>query len=198
MIRIKTPEDYKKYYKQSVEDPEGFWAEQAESFVWKKKWDKVLDWNFSEPDIKWFVNGKMNITENCLDRHLEERGDQTAILWVPNEPEEAAIEYTYKQLHAEVCRVANMMKSRGIGKGDRVCFYMPMVAELAISILACARIGAIHSVVFAGFSATALADRIKDATCKAVFCSDGNFRGKKNIPVKSVVDEALTQGCDSI
>jgi acetyl-CoA synthetase len=198
MIRIKTPEDYKKYYQQSVEDPEGFWAAQADSFVWKKKWDKVLDWNFEEPNIKWFVNGKMNITENCLDRHLEERGDQTAILWVANEPDEAAVEYTYKELHAEVCRVANMMKSRGIGKGDRVCFYMPMVAELAIAVLASARIGAIHSVVFAGFSATALADRIKDATCKAVICSDGNYRGKKDIPVKDVVDEALAQGCDSI
>ena len=139
MIRIKTPEDYERYYKQSVEDPEGFWAEQAESFVWKKKWDKVVDWNFSEPNIKWFTNAKLNITENCLDRHLEERGDQTAILWVPNEPTDEAIEYTYKELHAEVCRVSNMMKAKGIGKGDRVCFYMPMVAELAIAVLACAK-----------------------------------------------------------
>ncbi len=198
MIRIKTPEDYQKYYQQSVEDPEGFWAEQAESFVWKKKWDKVVEWDFSTPNIKWFLNGKLNITENCLDRHLEERGDQTAILWVANDPSEGSISYTYKELHAEVCRVANMMKARGIEKGDRVCFYMPMVAELAIAVLACARIGAIHSVVFAGFSATALADRIKDATCKAVICSDGNYRGNKAIPVKAVVDEALEQGCDSV
>jgi acetyl-CoA synthetase len=198
MLRIKTKADYEKYYAKSVENPEGFWGEIADSFTWQKPYDKVVEWNFSEPNIKWFTNGKMNITENCLDRHLETRGDQTAILWEPNNPNDAAVTYTYKELHAEVCRVANMLKSKGIGKGDRVCFYMPMVAELAIAVLACARIGAIHSVVFAGFSATALADRIKDATCKAVICSDGNFRGTKNIPVKSVVDEALAQGCDSI
>ena len=198
MLRIKTPEDYQKAYQQSVENPEAFWAAQADTFTWKKKYDKVLDWNFSEPNVKWFVNGKMNITENCLDRHLEERGDQTAILWVDNDPTKGAISYTYNELYAEVCRTANMLKAQGIGKGDRVCFYMPMVAELAIAVLACARIGAIHSVVFAGFSATALADRIKDATCKAVICSDGNFRGTKDIPVKAVVDAALEQDCDSI
>ena len=198
MIRIKSPEDYQNYYKQSVENPDSFWAAIADSFTWKKKYDKVLDWNFSEPNVKWFVNGKLNITENCLDRHLEERGDQTAILWVDNDPSVEAKSYTYKELHAEVCRVANMLKAQEIGKGDRVCFYMPMVAELAIGVLACARIGAIHSVVFAGFSATALADRIKDATCKAVICSDGNYRGEKDITVKGVVDAALEQGCDSI
>ena len=198
MIRIKSPEDYQKYYKQSVDNPEGFWGGIADSFTWKKKYDKVLDWNFSEPNVKWFVNGKLNITENCLDRHLEERGDQTAILWVDNDPSVEATSYTYRELHAEVCRIANMLKAQGIGKGDRVCFYMPMVAELAIGVLACARIGAIHSVVFAGFSATALADRIKDATCKAVICSDGNYRGEKDITVKGVVDDALKQGCDSI
>ena len=198
MIRIKSPEDYQKYYKQSVDNPEGFWGGIADSFTWKKKYDKVLDWNFSEPNVKWFVNGKLNITENCLDRHLEELGDQTAILWVDNDPSVEATSYTYRELHAEVCRVANMLKAQGIGKGDRVCFYMPMVAELAIGVLACARIGAIHSVVFAGFSATALADRIKDATCKAVICSDGNYRGEKDITVKGVVDDALKQGCDSI
>ena len=198
MIRIKSPEDYQKYYKQSVDNPEGFWGGIADSFTWKKKYEKVLDWNFSEPNVKWFVNGKLNITENCLDRHLEERGDQTAILWVDNDPSVEATSYTYRELHAEVCRVANMLKAQGIGKGDRVCFYMPMVAELAIGVLACARIGAIHSVVFAGFSATALADRIKDATCKAVICSDGNYRGEKDITVKGVVDDALKQGCDSI
>ena len=198
MIRIKSPEDYQKYYKQSIDNPEEFWGGIADSFTWKKKYDKVLDWNFSEPNVNWFVNGKLNITENCLDRHLEERGDQTAILWVDNDPSVEATSYTYKELHAEVCRVANMLKTQGIGKGDRVCFYMPMVAELAIGVLACARIGAIHSVVFAGFSATALADRIKDATCKAVICSDGNYRGEKDITVKGVVDDALKQGCDSI
>jgi acetyl-CoA synthetase len=198
LARITSFEQYQALYQQSVEDPEGFWAEQADSFVWRKKWDKVVDWNFTEPNIKWFVNGKLNITENCLDRHVETRGDQTAILWVPNETGDEAVSYTYKQLHAEVCRVANMMKASGITKGDRVCLYMPMIPELAIAVLACARIGAIHSVVFAGFSATALADRIKDATCKAVLCSDGNFRGNKAIPVKSVIDEALAQGCDSV
>ena len=127
MIRIKSPEDYQNYYKQSVENPDSFWAAIADSFTWKKKYDKVLDWNFSEPNVKWFVNGKLNITENCLDRHLEERGDQTAILWVDNDPSVEATSYTYKELHAEVCRVANMLKAQEIGKGDRVCFYMPMV-----------------------------------------------------------------------
>ncbi|MEM8908739.1 MAG: acetate--CoA ligase, partial [Bacteroidota bacterium] len=150
------------------------------------------------PKVKWFIGGKLNITENCLDRHLEERGDQTALIWEPNDPSQAFKTYTYRELHAEVCRAANMLKANGIKKGDRVCFYMPMVPELTIAVLACARIGAIHSVVFAGFSATALADRIKDATCKMVICSDYNNRGTKHISVKAVVDEALKMGCDSI
>ena len=196
--QIKNIEEYKEVYKKSVTDPEGFWAEQAETFVWRKKWDKVLEWNFQEPNVKWFLGGKLNITENCLDRHLETRGDKVALLWEPNEPGDEAISYTYKQLHAEVCKFANVLKNNGIQKGDRVCFYMPMIPQLAIAVLACARIGAIHSVVFAGFSATALADRIKDASCKMVICSDGNFRGKKSIEVKGVVDKALEQGCDSI
>ena len=198
ITRIKTLQDYKNVYERSVKDPEGFWAEQAESFTWKKKWDDVLKWNFSVPDINWFVNGKLNITENCLDRHLEERGDQVAILWEPNDPKKPHLEITYNQLHEEVCKVANALKSQGIGKGDRVCFYMPMVPELAIAVLACARIGAVHSVVFAGFSASALADRIKDASCKMVICSDFNERGAKHIPVKAIVDQALDQGCDTI
>ena len=197
-LQIKSFDEYKEVYKRSVEDPEGFWAEQASTFQWRKKWDKVLDWNFSEPNINWFVGGKMNITENCLDRHLEERGDQVAILFEPNDPNEAAKEFTYKQLHAEVCKVANALRANGITKGDRVCFYMPMVPELAIAVLACARIGAIHSVVFAGFSAQALADRINDASCKMVICSDYNNRGTKHIPVKKVVDDAMALGCDSI
>jgi acetyl-CoA synthetase len=195
---IKSFDEYRQAWKKSVDDPEGFWAEQAESFVWQKKWDKVLEWNFQDPDIKWFINGKLNITENALDRHLAERGDQVAILWEPNDPNGQVKEYTYRQLYHEVCKTANALKSKGIGKGDRVCFYMPMVPELAIGMLACARIGAIHSIVFAGFSAQALADRIKDATCKMVICSDFNHRGLKNIPVKKVVDEALAMGCDSI
>ncbi len=197
-LQIKTLEQYKEVYQQSVEQPEAFWAAQAETFQWRKKWDKVLDYNFSEPNINWFKGGKLNITENCLDRHLATRGEQVAILWEANDPNTPAKSYTYKQLHAEVCKAANALKAMGIQKGDRVCFYMPMVPELAIGVLACARIGAVHSVVFAGFSANALADRIKDATCKMVICSDYNSRGAKNIPVKQIVDDALALGCDSI
>lgn len=190
-LRIRTSEEYQVAYKRSVEQPEAFWAEQAETFSWRKKWDKVVEWDFREPKVKWFLGGKMNITENCLDRHLETRGDQVAILWEPNDPSEDAVKYTYRELHAEVCRMANVLKKHGIQKGDRICFYMPMIPELAIGVLACARVGAIHSVVFAGFSATALADRINDSACKMVLCSDGNYRGVKNIPVKDVVDAAL-------
>ncbi len=197
-LKIKSLNQYKKAYKKSVKDPEGFWAEQAATFKWKKKWRKTLQWEFKSPDVKWFVGGKLNITENCLDRHLKTRGDQVALIWEPNDPSQAYKEYTYKELHTEVCRFANVLKANNIKKGDRVCFYMPMVAELAIGVLACARIGAIHSVVFAGFSANALADRIKDATCKMVICSDFNARGAKNIPVKAVVDDALKMRCKSI
>ncbi len=196
-IRINTFEDYQREYKRSVEDPEGFWAEVADSFTWKKKYDKVLDWNFEGPDVKWFDGGQLNITENCLDRHLAERGDKVAILWEPNEPSEPAVKITYKELHQKVCNFANVLLSKGIQKGDRVVLYMPMVPELAIACLACARIGAVHSVVFAGFSATALADRINDAQAKAVLTSDGNFRGAKKIPVKQVVDDALEK-CSSV
>ncbi len=198
MSRIKTHAQYLEAYRQSVENPESFWEQQAETFQWHKKWDNVLDWDFKKPDVKWFSGGQLNITENCLDRHLDTRGDKVALLWEPNDPKDPAIKYTYKQLHAEVCRFANVLKANGIEKGDRICFYMPMVPELAIGVLACARIGAIHSVVFAGFSATALADRIKDSDCKMVLTSDGNFRGKKTIPVKQVVDDALNKGCDTI
>ena len=177
--RITSFEEYKEEYQKSVDNPEAFWAGHADSFVWKKKWDKVLDWNFSGPDVKWFEGGELNITENCLDRHLEERGDKVAILWEPNEPGEAAIKLTYKELHAKVCEFANVLKEQGVEKGDRVCMYMPMVPELAIACLATARIGAIHSVVFAGFSAQALSDRINDAEAKVVLTSDGNYRGKE-------------------
>lgn len=197
-LQIKSLDEYKSAYQRSVEDPEGFWAEQADTFVWKKKWDKVVEWDFQQPDVKWFVGGQLNITENCLDRHLEERGDQAAIIFEPNDPNAPNKILTYKELHAEVCKAANGLKALGVKKGDRVCFYMPMVPELAIGVLACARIGAIHSVVFAGFSATALADRIKDASCNMVICSDYNSRGAKNIPVKDVVDEAIALGCDSV
>ncbi|MCB0705491.1 MAG: acetate--CoA ligase [Saprospiraceae bacterium] len=197
-LQIKNIAEYREAYNKSVSDPEGFWAEQADSFLWRKKWDQVLEWDFKTPNIQWFKGGKLNITENCLDRHLAERGDQVAILWEPNDPSHAVQSYTYKELHTAVCKTANALKANGIQKGDRVCFYMPMVPELTIGVLACARIGAIHSVVFAGFSASALADRIKDATCKMVICSDYNNRGNKDIPVKQVVDDAIALGCDSI
>ena len=196
--QISSLEDYNNTYRRSVENPEGFWAEQASTFEWFEKWSQVLQHDFRTPDNKWFIGGKMNITVNCLDRHLDARGDQIALLWEPNDPNEAVRKFTYQELYIEVCKTANALRSKGIGKGDRVCFYMPMVPELTIAILACARIGAIHSVVFAGFSANALADRIKDSACKMVICSDFNARGAKNIPVKQVVDEALAMGCDSI
>ncbi len=196
--QITSLSQYKEEYKKSVDNPEAFWKEQAETFTWTKPFDKTLEWNFDEPDVKWFLNGKMNITVNCLDRHIEKRGDQTAILWEPNDPKAEVQEYTYKELLAAVNRCANGLKSKGIKKGDRVIFYMPMVPELAIGLLACARIGAIHSVVFAGFSAQALADRVDDAQAKMIVCSDYNNRGNKNIPVKSVVDQAMDIGCNSI
>ncbi|NND93825.1 MAG: acetate--CoA ligase [Flavobacteriales bacterium] len=197
-LRIKSLEGYKAKYSASIKDPEQFWDEVAKTFQWKSPYDKVLEWEFDTPDVKWFLGGKMNITENCLDRHLAERGDQTAILWEPNDPNGEAKHITYRQLYEEVNKVANGLRSNGVGKGDRVVFYMPMVPELAISVLACARIGAIHSVVFAGFSAQALSDRVNDAEAKAIICSDFNKRGLKNIPVKKVVDEAMQLGCPSV
>ena len=197
MARITSFDEYQKEYKRSVESPEAFWAEQAEEFVWKKKWDKVLDWNFDTADTKWFLGGKLNITENCLDRHLEKRGNQIAYYWEPNEPNEKAVELTYKQLHEQVCKFANVLKKNGAKKGDRICIYMPMVPELAIAVLACARIGAVHSVVFGGFSASALSNRIQDCDCNIVITSDGAYRGAKAIPMKEVVDEAL-EICPSV
>jgi len=197
-LQIKSIEQYHEAYKKSVDDPEGFWAEQAETFTWHQKWHTVLKNDFITPDVRWFEGGKMNITENCLDRHIATKGDQTAILWEANEANEPSIKYTYKQLLSEVNKCANALKAQGVKKGDRICFYMPMIPQVAIAMLACARIGAIHSVVFAGFSANALADRIKDSECKMVICSDYNRRGPKNIPVKEVVDEAIAMGCDSV
>ena len=189
--KINTFDEYLSEYKRSIENPERFWADKAEKFSWRKKWDKVLEWNFDEPSVKWFVNGKVNITENCLDRHLETRGDQTAIIWQPNDPKESEVKLTYRELYRKVCAAANMLKNNGAKKGDRICIYMPMVPELAIAVLACARIGAIHSVVFAGFSAKSLADRINDADCNIVLTSDGSYRGAKSIGLKAIVDEAL-------
>ncbi|MBI0400777.1 acetate--CoA ligase [Cyclobacterium marinum] len=189
--RIHSLSGYFHEYQKSVADPENFWARIADSFHWKKRWDKVLDWNFDGPDVKWFVNGKLNITENILERHLFIMGDKPAIIWEPNEPGDPNRILTYKELYEEVCRFSNVLVEKGVGKGDKVIIYMPMVPEAAIAMLACARIGAVHSVVFAGFSSSALADRIEDCKAKVVLTSDGNYRGKKKIAVKSVVDEAL-------
>ncbi len=189
--KIQTLSGYIHEYQKSVIDPENFWERVAEGFHWEKRWDKVLEWDFEGPDIKWYKNGKLNITENILDRHLFVMGDKPAIIWEPNDSNEAGITLSYRQLYEQVCQFSNAMKANGVGKGDRVIIYMPMVPEAAIAMLACARIGAVHSVVFAGFSSTSLADRINDCQAKMVLTSDGNFRGAKSIEVKSVVDEAL-------
>ena len=197
MQRITSLSDYFKKYEQSVKDPEKFWAEIADTFIWKKKWDKVLDWDFDSVDIKWFKNAKLNITENILEKNLIDRADKTAIIWEPNDPTEPSIHLTYKELYLETGKFSNALREKGIKKGDRVIIYMPMVPEAAIAMLACARVGAVHSVVFAGFSSTSLADRINDCQAKMVLTSDGNFRGNKTIPVKPVVDEALEK-CKTI
>ncbi len=196
-LEIKCFDDYKRVYEYSVAYPERFWESIAETFYWRKKWDQVLEWDFKKPDVKWFNGGKLNITENCLDRHLDKLGDTTALIWEPNNPHEAYRTLTYKELHTEVCQFAHVLSSNGVRKGDRVCIYMPMVPELAIAILACARLGAIHSVVFGGFSAQSVADRIQDAQCSLVITADGGFRGGKEVPLKSIVDEALDQ-CPSV
>lgn len=191
---IKNFEEYFHVYRKSIRNPENFWEEVAEEhFLWRKRWDNVLKWDFKKPEVKWFEGGKLNITENCLDRHLRIRGDKTAILFEPNDPKEPAEHISYKQLYKRVNKFANVLKSQGIKKGDRVCIYLPMIPELAISVLACARIGAIHSVVFAGFSSSALATRINDSSCKMVITSDGGYRGNKTINLKSIVDEALVK-----
>jgi acetyl-CoA synthetase len=189
---IKHLEEYFQVYRKSIRNPENFWEEIAEEhFVWRKPWERVLEWDFEKPEVKWFQGAQLNITENCIDRHLHLRGDKTAILFEPNDPEEPALHITYRQLHERVCRMANVLKSKGIGKGDRVCIYLPMIPELAISLLACARIGAVHSVVFAGFSSTALSTRINDCGAKMVITSDGSYRGAKTLNLKAIVDEAL-------
>ncbi|HEX8609033.1 MAG TPA: acetate--CoA ligase [Pedobacter sp.] len=190
-MQITSLDEYNKTYQFSIDQPEEFWAGIAEQFLWKRKWDKVLSWNFSEPNIKWFEGAKLNITENCLDRHLEKDGDKPAIIWEPNDPHRDSVTLSYKILHEQVCRFANVLKKNNVKKGDRVCIYMPMVPELAVAVLACARIGAVHSVVFGGFSAKSIADRINDAACKIVITADGAFRGNKQIPLKEVIDDAL-------
>ncbi len=189
---IKHLEEYFQVYRKSVRNPEVFWEEIAEEhFLWRKKWDNVLSWDFKKPEVKWYEGAKLNITENCIDRHLRTRGNKTAILFEPNDPNDPAEHITYNQLYERVNKMANVLKSKGIKKGDRVCVYLPMIPELAITVLACARIGAIHSVVFAGFSSTALSTRINDSACKMVITSDGSFRGHKTIDLKGIVDEAL-------
>ena len=191
---IKHLEEYYQVYRKSVREPENFWEEVAEEhFLWRKKWNHVLRWDFNKPEVSWFEGAELNITENCIDRHLATRGDKTAILFEPNNPEEGAEHISYRQLYHRVNKMANVLKSKGIQKGDRVCIYVPMIPELAIAVLACARIGAIHSVVFAGFSSTALATRINDCDCKMVITADGSYRGAKTIDLKGIVDDALEQ-----
>lgn len=195
---IKHLEEYYQVYRKSIRNPEAFWEEIAEEhFVWRKRWDNVLSWDFKKPEIKWFEGAKLNITENCLDRHLPTRGDKTAIIFEPNGPKEEALHITYRQLHERVCRMANVLLDHGVKKGDRVCIYLPMIPELSVALLACARIGAIHSVVFAGFSSNALATRINDSDCKVVITADGSFRGSKSIDLKGIVDKAL-EGCPGV
>ena len=195
---IESLEDYFKIYNQSINDPEEFWGNIANNhFIWYQKWSKVLHNDMLNGDVKWFVDGKLNIVKNCIDRHLNKRGNKTAILFEPNDPNEPAQHITYLELHERVCKMANVLKEQGIKKGDRVCIYLPMIPELPIALLACARVGAIHSVVFAGFSAKSLATRINDSDCKLVITSDGGYRGNKTIDLKGIVDEAL-KSCPSV
>ena len=188
---LNTFQDFLSEYKMSTSDPHTFWASQAEGYLWRKEWQAVLEYDFHKPEVKWFLGGKLNITESCIDRHLATRADQTAILWESNDSNEPFRRITYQQLHEQVCKVGNMLKANGVKKGDRVCIYMPMVPETAFAILGCARIGAVHSVVFAGFSSGSLADRINDCGCKMVLTADGAYRGDKKINLKSIVDEAV-------
>jgi len=189
--QIKTIEEYKITYQKSIEQPEIFWGEIAENFLWKKKWDKVLKWNFIDPKVEWFLGGQLNITENCIDRHLASKGENPAIIWEPNNPEERTRIVTYNLLHKRVCQVAQMLTNLGVKKGDRICIYMGMVPELAYAVLGCARIGAVHSVVFGGYSAQSIADRLEDAQAEFIITCDGAYRGAKDIPLKSVIDDAL-------
>ena len=196
-IQLRAYSDYEKAYAASINEPIKFWEEVAAAFSWQEPWHKTLEWEFATPKVKWFQGGRLNITENCLDLHLKTQGDDIALLWEHNDPKEQEVRLTYKELHSEVCRFANVLKARGVKKGDRVAVYIPMIPELTIGVLACARIGAVHSVVFAGFSSNALADRINDSRCVCVLTSDGMYRGEKALPVKATVDEAL-KNCDSI
>ncbi len=189
--RINSFDEYKEAYQKSIDNPEQFWGEIAENFTWRKKWDKVLEWNFTEPKVEWFKGGKLNITENCIDRYLETMGEKPAFIWEPNHPDERVRVVTYNRLHKRVCQFAQVLKNNGVKKGDRVCIYMGMVPELTYAVLGCARIGAIHSVIFGGFSAQSIADRLDDAQSEFIVTCDGAFRGDKVIPLKSVIDDAL-------
>ncbi len=197
MQQINSFEAYIKAYQNSIDNPEQFWDGVAHQFHWTKPWETTLEWNFTEPSIKWFAGGETNLCYNCIDRHLPTKANQTAIIFEPNNPDEEVRKLTYQELYIEVCKFANVLKSLGVNKGDRVCIYMPMVPEGAIAMLACARIGAIHSVVFAGFSATSLADRINDSECKILITADAVYRGDKLVALKNIVDEALAN-CPSI
>ena len=190
-FQITSIEEYQEQYEKSISDPEAFWSQVAENFYWRKKWSKVLEWNFKEPKIEWFKGAKLNITENCIDRHLETLGDKPAIIWEPNNPEERTRIVTYSRLHKRVCQFAQVLLNNGVKKGDRVCIYMGMVPELAYAVLGCARIGAIHSVIFGGFSAQSIADRLFDAQAAFIVTCDGAYRGGKDIPLKSIIDDAL-------
>jgi len=183
---------YQRMYRHSVDDPEGFWAEQAKTFLhWDKPWQRVLDWDYHQAKIRWFEGARLNVSVNCLDRHLATRGDQTAIIWEGDDPSQQS-RITYRELHNEVCRAANVLLSLGVKKADRVCIYLPMIPQAAVAMLACARIGAVHSVVFGGFSPTALGDRIRDSECRVVITADEGLRGGRTVPLKNNVDEALT------
>lgn len=192
-FKIKSPEAYQAAVERATKDPAGYWSDIAATFLWRRRWDSVLDWNFREPKVEWFRGGKLNVTENCLDRHLGTHGNAPAIIWEPNDPEEHHRILTYRDLHHKVVQFANVLKNNGVRKGDRVCIYMGMVPELAIATLACARIGAIHSVIFGGFSAQSIADRLVDANAEFIVTCDGAYRGNKEIPLKSVIDDALVQ-----
>lgn len=196
-FKVSSFENYKEVYDLSVREPEAFWDSVARHFKWRRTWDQVLSWNFRDPEIKWFSGARLNITENCIDRHLEKDADTPAIVWEPNDPEEHLRVLTYRQLYDKVCQFSNVLKNNGVNKGDRVCLYMPMVPELAIAVLACARVGAVHSVIFGGFSAQSIADRINDAQCSLIITADGGFRGNKDIPLKETIDDALVQ-CRSV
>ena len=196
-FQVKTYDEYQQAYNKSIANPEQFWSDVAEEFVWRRKWDKVLEWNFQQPDVKWFINGRLNITENCIDRHLEKRGHQPAIIWEPNSKDEPHQVITYNELHQRVNRFAQVLINNGVNKGDRVCIYMGMVPELPVAMLACARIGAIHSVIFGGFSAQSIADRLKDAHAQFIITCDGAYRGGKDISLKAIIDDALVS-CDFV